>query len=103
LFNASGATVDLEAFRWALTAADRREIGLLQLKRRRDCPSRPEPGGDSNDLEILTQIEGTRAALEAGEISDLVQTTRQTQLLDRLDPTTAKAAALPAEAGGASR
>ncbi|MBV8341254.1 MAG: hypothetical protein JO173_02625 [Gammaproteobacteria bacterium] len=97
--HSSGATVSVEAFRWAVRAADRRELGLLQLKRARDCPARTTPGGDNTDLEILTQVEGNRAALKAGEISDLIQITRQTQLLDRLDP----AAALPAEAGSTTR
>ena len=77
---------DLEALRWAVTAADRRELGLLQLKEKRTCPAVKSPDGATTDLEILSKIGRTREALGAHKISDLEQRDQQTQLLDQLDP-----------------
>jgi hypothetical protein len=88
-----------EAFRWAVTAADRREISLLQLKRARSCPARVTPSGQITDLEILTAVESTRGALESHQISDVDQRDQQTQLLDRLDPPTSAAAEAASHGG----
>jgi hypothetical protein len=80
---------DLEAFRWAITAADRREVGLLQLKRDRLCSARSIPSGELTDLDVLSKIESTRRALDAHQLSDQDQMKQQTEFLDLLDPATA--------------
>ncbi len=82
------APVDLEALRWAVTAADRRELELLQLKRDRPCPAHAIPDGEFTDLDILSKIEATRRDLDAHQLSDRDQMKQQTEFLDRLDPTT---------------
>jgi hypothetical protein len=76
----------LEAYRWAVTAADGRELGLLALKRERACPSTAVPSGARTDLELLGEVEATHRALEARQISDVDQRNQQTGLLDQLDP-----------------
>jgi hypothetical protein len=78
--------ISAEDLRWAVTAADRREVGLLQLKLPRSCPAVASPDRTTSDLDILSRIEATRAALGAHQISDLEQRDQQTQLLDQLDP-----------------
>jgi hypothetical protein len=75
-----------EAFQWAVTAADRRELGLLQLKDKRSCAAVKSPDGATSDMEILAKIETTRTALSDHQISDSEQRDQQTQLLDQLDP-----------------
>jgi hypothetical protein len=88
-FLSGGAAPDspgLEAYRWAVTAADGRELGLLALKRERACPSTAAPSGARTDLELLGEVEATHRALEAGQISDVDQRNQQTGLLDQLDP-----------------
>lgn len=78
--------IDQETFRWAVTAADRREVALLQLKRERLCAASATVRGENTDLEILTKIEATRQALATKAISDQEQMRQQTQLLDQFDP-----------------
>jgi hypothetical protein len=90
--------ISMEDFRWAMTAADRREIGLLQLKRDRLCPAVATSRGETNDLEILTRIETTRRGLEAHQISDQDQINQQTRLLDQFDPATAVIERVPSAA-----
>jgi hypothetical protein len=72
--------------RWSVTAADRREIGLLEIKRDRSCPAQPLPGGEITDLYVLEQIESTLADLAAQRISEQEQMNQQTKLLDQFDP-----------------
>jgi hypothetical protein len=72
--------------RWSVTAADRREIGLLEIKRDRSCPALPLPGSETTDLDILEQIESTRADLAVHRISEQEQMNQQTKLLDQFDP-----------------
>jgi hypothetical protein len=79
-------SVSADALRWRVTAADRRELGLLRLKRSRSCPATALPGGDTTDLGILQSVEATQRALDAHEISDDNQVTQETQLLDQFDP-----------------
>jgi len=55
----------------AATAADRREIALLDIKR--------DLGGDTTDVDLLNQIQSFREAFAA----------QQTQLLDLFDPPSA--------------
>jgi len=76
----------LESLRWAVTAADRREIGLLEIKRARSCPAQALPGSETTDLDLLNQIESSRVSLAAHSISDQEQINQQTKLLDQLDP-----------------
>jgi len=83
---ADPAMPTLEAYRWAVTAADRRELGLLALKRERSCPGTAVPSGARTDLQLLGEVESTRRALEARQISDIDQRNQQTVLLDELDP-----------------
>jgi hypothetical protein len=78
--------IDPETWRWAVTAADRREVGLLRLKRDRHCPAQATPRAGITDQDILTKLEATRAALTDRQISDQEQMNQQTQLLDQLDP-----------------
>src|SRR4029077_20483635 len=88
-----------ETFRWAVTAADRREVGLLQLKRERSCPAGVTPSGPTTDLEILAAVESTRGALDSHQISDVDQRDQQTELLDRLDPPTSAPAEAASDGG----
>jgi hypothetical protein len=78
--------VSADALRWRVTAADRRELGLLHLKQSQSCPATTLPGGDMTDLDILQRVEATKHALEARELSDEMQATQETQLLDQFDP-----------------
>jgi hypothetical protein len=75
-----------ETFRWAVTAADRRELGLMQLKDKQSCSAVKLPDGATSDMEILAKIEATREALGAHQISDVEQRDQQARLLDQLDP-----------------
>jgi hypothetical protein len=82
-----------ESVRWAVTAADRREIGLLEIKRDRSCAAQPLPDGETTDLDVLEQIESIRADLAAHRISEQEQMNQQTKLLDQFDPPAPKPAA----------
>jgi hypothetical protein len=79
-----------ETLRWAITSADRREIGLLKIKRDLSCPAHSLPGSETTDLDVLNQIESTRMDLAARRISEQEQMDRQTKLLDQFDPPAAK-------------
>jgi hypothetical protein len=83
---ASRSYASTEAYRWAITAADRRIIGLLELKQKQSCASQPAQSGGEADLEILTHVQESREALATALISDQEQMRRETQLLDRFDP-----------------
>jgi hypothetical protein len=74
----------VEAFRWAVTAADRRELGLLRLKRDHHCAAQDASAGA--DLSILEQIEQSNNELSAKRVTDQQQMDLQTRLLDLLDP-----------------
>jgi hypothetical protein len=78
--------VSSQELRWAVTAADRRELGLLQLKNQRNCAAVKSPDGAMTDLDIFSRIETTHELLGAHQISDSEQRDQQTQLLDQLDP-----------------
>ena len=82
---AEPASVSVQTYRWALTAADRREVALLELERDRSCEAHPTPAG-STDQQVLAAIAATHTALTAQRISDLEQMNQQTALLDQLDP-----------------
>jgi hypothetical protein len=82
---ASHSYASTEAYRWAITAADRRIIGLLELKQTQSCASQPTQSGGETDLEILTHIQESRQALATAHISDQDQVRRETQLLDQFD------------------
>ncbi len=98
-----------ESFRWAVTAADQREVGLLKLKLTRTCPATISPDETTTDLEILSKIEATSAALGAHQITVVEQRDQETQLLDQLDPSpsatvqVASAAALALATGAAKQ
>jgi len=77
---------DYQAYRWAVTAADRRILGLLGLKRERACAAQQLRTGDETDLAILGQIEESQRALAAKSTSDRDQRDLQTRLLDQFDP-----------------
>ena len=83
--SASHSYASTEAYRWAITAADRRIIGLLELKQTQSCASQPTQSGGETDLEVLTQVQESRQALATAQISDQDQVRRETQLLDRFD------------------
>jgi hypothetical protein len=86
--------------RWAITAADRREIGLLEIKRDSSCPAHALPDSETTDLDILNQIESTRIALAAHQISDQEQMNQQTNLLNQFDPPSSGRATCPATSCG---
>jgi hypothetical protein len=77
---------DAKAFRWAVTAADRRIVGLLAIKREHQCATRVTATEAGSDLAILERIEASRAALRAKQIDEEQQMDQQTMLLDKLDP-----------------
>jgi hypothetical protein len=100
--------VSVEAYRWAVTAADRRELGLLELKRDRRCAARETGTEGGTDLAIRERIADSRRDLAAKQITDREQMDRQTQLLDLLYPVPptlplATAAASRAEASAFNR
>jgi hypothetical protein len=75
-----------EDWRWAVTAADRRTIGLLQLKQTRHCEARAVAGADRSDLQILEQIEIGERDRAAGHFVDTAYATQTTSWLDQLNP-----------------
>jgi len=77
---------DAVAYRWAVTAADGRIIGLLELKRERACAAQKIRMESETDLGILSQIEESRQALATNSTSDRDQRDLQTRLLDQFDP-----------------
>jgi hypothetical protein len=91
-----------EALRWAVTSADRRVLGLLEIKRNRQCTALTTPDGGETDLAILAKIDSTRHAFEAHQMSDQEQLDQQTQFLDRLDPPSALASGLMGVSAGSS-
>jgi hypothetical protein len=78
--------VTLEEYRWAVTATDRRELGLLELKRDRQCAPRETGTEAGSDLTILERIESSRRQLAAKQITASEQMGQQTRLLDQLSP-----------------
>ncbi|MBS0580602.1 MAG: hypothetical protein JSR36_15200 [Proteobacteria bacterium] len=80
------APISMEAWQWAVTAADHRELGLLQLKRARGCPGRSSAAGAPTDLEVLAHVESAQADRAAGRITDPAFGLERVRWLDRLDP-----------------
>jgi hypothetical protein len=78
--------VSMQNYRWAVTAADGRIIGLLELKRERACAAQKIRMESETDLGILSQIEESRQALATNSTSDRDQRDLQTRLLDQFDP-----------------
>jgi hypothetical protein len=78
--------VDTAAYRWAVTAADRRELGLLQIKRERTCESRGTQNGAGTDLAVLAGVEDSARALAAQQVTEDEQMAQQTRWLDQLYP-----------------
>ena len=76
----------LNAYRSVVTAADRRIIGLLELKRDRSCTPRDTRVPGETDLMVLGKIGEARQALVAKSITDQEQVHRETLLLDQFDP-----------------
>jgi hypothetical protein len=94
-FSHEDGVITAEAFRWGVTAADRRELGLLELKDKKSCPPVKSPDSATSDMEILAKIKATRDALGAHQISDVEQRDQQAQLLDQLDPARSESEPLP--------
>lgn len=80
------AVLSAEDWRWAVTAADRRTIGLLQLKQAKHCEARAIAGADRGDLQILEQIESGERDRAAGHFADVAYATQTTRWLDQLNP-----------------
>ena len=77
---------NLDAYRLAVTGADRRIIGLLDLKRKGSCAAQQARQGGETDLALLSQIEESRQALAVKQITDQEYSSRKTALLDLFDP-----------------
>lgn len=75
-----------EELRWAVTAADRRILGLLEVKQSKQCGARAVTGTDGGDLGILKEIEGARREQAAGHIIEAALLTQETSWLDKLNP-----------------
>lgn len=78
--------VSVNAYRWAVTAADRRELGLLRLKRDHVCAARTVGKGSGTDLTILADIDDSVRALAAKQLAEDEQMARQTRWLDQFYP-----------------
>ena len=76
----------LDAYRSAVTTADRRIIGLLELKRDHSCAPRDARIASETDLMVLGKIGESRQALAAKHMTDQEQANLQTLLLDQFDP-----------------
>jgi len=78
--------VDASAYRWAITAADRRELELLTLKRDHACDARSTGNDAGTDLAILAGVEDSVRALVEKRVSEDEQMAQQTRWLDQLYP-----------------
>ena len=84
--DSSPNVLSTEDWRWAVTAAQRRVIGLLELKQAKHCPLGVVSGMDGGDLGVLEQIAGTRRQHAAGLVDDVVLSAQETSWLDKLNP-----------------
>ncbi len=83
---APASVLSREDWRWAVTAADRRVVGLLELKQAKHCDTRVVAGGDGVDLGIFAGIETGRRDRTAGRIDEAARLTEETAWLDKLSP-----------------
>jgi len=77
-------SISVQAYRWAATRADQREIELLELKSAGHCEARATSVEPATDLVILEKIEESRRAMSAKAITDRQQMELQSEWLDRL-------------------
>ena len=83
---ATPAVLSAEDWRWAVTAAQRRVVALLELKQAKRCVSRAVDGVSGGDLEVLEGIKGDRRVQATGPINEATQLSQETEWLDKLDP-----------------
>jgi hypothetical protein len=74
-----------QAYRWAVTAADQRILGLLELKHDRSCAPSDTRTAGKTDLMVLEKIDESRQAMAMTHITDQEQIHQQTLLLDQFD------------------
>ncbi len=74
-----------QTLRWAVSAADSRIIGLLKLRRDKQCAALPTLVGGQSDLQILAALNALGHDAGGGT-SEEATLQKQTQLLDELGP-----------------
>ncbi len=87
--NCGAASVNVlspEDWRWVVTDADRRVVGLLDLKQARGCAARAVAGMEGGDLGVLESIRSAQRDRAAGLVDDKAQLAQQTAWLDELGP-----------------
>ncbi|HUL81908.1 MAG TPA: hypothetical protein VL131_07195 [Gammaproteobacteria bacterium] len=80
------STVPPEKLRFAVTAADERIAGLLQLKSEKSCEARPALQEGSTDLELWSKVSSLTAATGAAEDADRIALLARTEAFDLLGP-----------------
>jgi hypothetical protein len=91
LFGATDFSADPdEKLRHGVTAAQRRTVGLLELKRAKGCEPRTIAGTGESDLYLLDEIEGARRNPAEGEEKAPAVLARETAWLDELNPSPTK-------------
>ena len=84
--NTSVNVLSGEDWRWAVTAAQRRVIGLLELKRAKHCEARVMADTSVSDMEVLEGIRSVQHEGSAGHLDDHAQVVQETVWLDKLNP-----------------
>jgi hypothetical protein len=80
------AQVGEEQLRWAVTAADVRIIGLLELRREKGCAERQTLVTGHSDLQNLAALDALHKGTLTSPLSDEAMQREQTRLLDELGP-----------------
>jgi hypothetical protein len=78
--------VDLEGYRWAISAIDEREEGLLRLKKQSQCTGRATVQADSTDLAVLAGLDAWKAQQSSAQMDEHALLAKRTEALDQLGP-----------------
>ena len=81
-----GYAVPPEKLRFAVTAADERIAGLLQLKSEKSCAALPSLQEGTTDLELWSKVSSVTAATESAEDADRIALLARTEAFDLLGP-----------------
>ena len=91
------AVLSPEDWRWTVTAAQHRTIGLLELKQAKHCEARVTADTSVSDREVLEGIHSVQHEGSAGHLNDKAQVAQETVWLDKLNPRPLAVAAPRAE------
>ena len=80
------AVLSPEDWRWTVTAAQHRTIGLLELKQSKHCAARVMADTSVSDREVLEGIRSVQHEGSAGHLDDKAQVAQETVWLDKLNP-----------------